>query len=58
MTLLVCWYSLITNNCCAEPINVGRYVSDEYYKDETYTKNPNFVPYSLEMPDYTELKFD
>lgn len=46
------------NSECIEPINVDKYISGEYDKDETYMKNPNFLPYSLEMPDYTKLKFD
>lgn len=34
-----------------------KYVNGEYDKDKTFTENPGYVPYSLEMPDYLELNF-
>ena len=40
-----------------QSINLDKYVNGEYDKDKTFTENPGYVPYSLEMPDYLELNF-
>lgn len=34
------------------------YIKGIYDKDKTFAENPSYVPYSLEMPDYTKLNFD
>ena len=40
-----------------QSINLDKYVNGEYDKDKTFTENPGYVHYSLEMPDYLELNF-
>lgn len=35
-----------------------KYINGEYDKDRAFMENSNYVPYSLEMPDYTKLNFD
>lgn len=36
----------------------NNYIKGKYDKNKSFAQNLNYIPYSLEMPDYTKLKFD